>query len=328
MAVADFRQAPCVLAKRRGNGGLRVGVDAASVDVQCAFAAVENAVVEFVTGGFVNKFNTVFVDHPQTAVACFWRYDFDGNCFVEIHRPLGNVEVVRAHVAESAAGIFTVTPPLREVLVHVDGTKNLVEAALRSRAKPHLPIDPIRLGFRGQIAADCRSPHPDLHLFDFADAAVADALDRLPKSAAVLGALLAADLKNDVVATGRLERLERGTHGYGQRLFAVDILFGIRRHDGRHRVPMIRCADNDRIHRLVVEDIPKIVVSLAAMFLTVTTSHPLDSLVQTHLGHLGDGRHPAVPLAKEEVEVARVHAAKADKAKVDPLAWFVSPSAG
>ena len=328
MAVADFRQAPCVLAKRRGNGGLRVGVDAASVDVQCAFAAVENAVVEFVTGGFVNKFNTVFVDHPQTAVACFWRYDFDGNCFVEIHRPLGNVEVVRAHVAESAAGIFTVTPPLREVLVHVDGTKNLVEAALRSRAKPHLPIDPIRLGFCGQIAADCRSPHPDLHLFDFADAAVADALDRLPKSAAVLGALLAADLKNDVVATGSFECLERGTHGDSQRFFTIDILLGVRRHDGRHRVPMIGRTDDNCIHGLVVEDVPEIDGGFATVFLAVSTGDTLDGLVQPNFGHLGDGGNPAVRLAKEEIEVARVHAAKADETKVDPLARLVRPGTG
>ena len=41
------------------------------------------------------------------------------------------------------------------------------------------------------------------------------------------------------------------------------------------------------------------------------------------LGHLGDGGNPAVRLAKEEIEVARVHAAKADETKVDPLAWLV-----
>ena len=328
MAVADLRQSPRVLVKRRSDGRFRVGVNAPSIDIKCALAAVENAVVEFVIGGLVNEFDAVLIDHPQATAALLWRDDFDGNCFVEIHRPLGDVEVVRAHVAESATGIFTVTPPLREVLVHVDRAEDFVKAALRSRPQPHLPVYAIRLGLRWQIAADRRGADTYFHLLDFADSAIAHALDRLPEFPAVLGALLAADLKDDVVSPGSLDRLERSTHGDGQRFFTVDILLGVRRHDGRHSVPMVGRTDDDRIHGLVVEDVPEIDGGFATVFLAVSTGDTLDGLVQPNFGHLGDGGNPAVRLAKEEIEVARVHAAKADETKVDPLAWLVRPDTG
>ena len=59
MAVADLRQSPRFLAKRRGDGRFWVGVNTSSIDIECALAAVENAVIEFVTGGLVNKFDAV-----------------------------------------------------------------------------------------------------------------------------------------------------------------------------------------------------------------------------------------------------------------------------
>ena len=91
---------------------------------------------------------------------------------------------------------------------------------------------------------------------------------------------------------------------------------------------MVGRTDDNCIHGLVVEDVPEIDGGFATVFLAVSTGDTLDGLVQPNFGHLGDGGNPAVRLAKEEIEVARVHAAKADETKVDPLAWLVRPGTG
>ena len=67
---------------------------------------------------------------------------------------------------------------------------------------------------------------------------------------------------------------------------------------------------------------------LASVVCTIFASHALDGLVQAHFSHLGDGDDSAVRLAKEEIQMARTHAAEADEAQVDPLAWFVRPDVG
>ena len=91
---------------------------------------------------------------------------------------------------------------------------------------------------------------------------------------------------------------------------------------------MIGRTDDDCIHGLVIEDVSEIDVSLAAVFLTVSAGDTLDGLVQPHPGHLGDGDNPTLRLAKKKVQVARVHAAKADETNFDPFAWLIRPGAG
>ena len=104
-----------------------------------AFAAFESAV----GGTTVNKFNSIGVDESKTCVrAVGRRNDFTRSARIHIHRPLRDIEMMRAHIGEAAVGKLSIEPPLRIVRVHTDGAERRVEWAQRCLTEPLLPVDP------------------------------------------------------------------------------------------------------------------------------------------------------------------------------------------
>ena len=98
---------------------------------------------------FVDDLNAVLKNHAQTAIFLLRRNDFGRSSFIKIKSPLGDVVMMRAHVAQATPGILAVGTPLREMTMHIGGAEDVVEAAQGSRPAPHVPINSIRLFLGG-----------------------------------------------------------------------------------------------------------------------------------------------------------------------------------
>ena len=194
---------------------------------------------------------------------------------------------MRAHVAEAAAGVFAVAPPLGEMAMNVGGAQHGAKGALGCRAKPHVPVDAVGFFLGEQITGKAGGANADLDFADFTHAAVADAFHGLAEVTAKLRALLAADLIDDVVFAGGFHGLQRGADGDGEGFLAVHILLGLGGHDGRDRVPMIRSADHHGIDAFVSEGFAEILGGFAGVVGAVFIGDTLEAVIEAHLGDFG-----------------------------------------
>src|SRR5262249_37216364 len=155
----------------------------------------------------VDHHDAALIGELQPRVALLRRLDLDRPRAVHVQRPLGNVEVVRAHVGQAAAGVFLVTAPGGEVIVYPLGAEIRVIVALRGRAEPEVPVRALGRLLRRQLALDRRAAHADADRVDLADAPAPHVRGRLEEVLAVLAALLAAGLEDDLVVFHGLDDL-------------------------------------------------------------------------------------------------------------------------
>src|SRR5258708_953829 len=96
---------------RSPSGGCRIdaGVDEAA-HVDAPGGPSESAVAHTA----VEHLDAVGVDEAQSRLAALRRMDFGRGAVVHVERPLRDVEVVRSHVGQEAAGVFAIVAPGRE----------------------------------------------------------------------------------------------------------------------------------------------------------------------------------------------------------------------
>ena len=242
---------------------------------------------------------------------------------VHLHGPLRDVEVVRAHVGQSATGILAVVPPGREVLVYSLGAKGFVITAFRGWPEPAIPVGSGGHFLCGQVASDGRVANTDADRLQLADATVPDVLHGLAEVPAELGALLAPGLE------GHLRRL----HGVGdgpafghvvrEWLFAVDVLARLGCCDARNRMPVVRRGDQHGIQALVVEQFfvldvtlhPGVGAGLGA--LGVLLRHHLHGVVDPLLDHIAHRHHFHIGSAQQSTQMPTAHGAHTDETHGD-----------
>src|SRR5262249_32755183 len=130
------------------------------------------------------------------------RLDLDRAAAVHAEGPLGDVEVVGAHVGQPAAGVLAVVAPGREVAVDAPGAQRLAVLTPRRRPQPQVRVGPLRHRLAGQVARDRRAADADADGLHLAQEAAADQLAGQPEPAAELAALLAAGLEHDLRLPG------------------------------------------------------------------------------------------------------------------------------
>ena len=107
--------------------------------------------------------------------------------------------MMSTHITQAAPGVLPVATPLREVTMDINRTKYLVEPPVWCRPLPDFPIDTIRPRLSRQITSYRGRSYANFDLVHFANTTVTNALNGSTKVPAKLGALLAANLKHNVV---------------------------------------------------------------------------------------------------------------------------------
>src|SRR5262245_5321684 len=313
-------------AERFLDDALRIAFDVAATDFDHAVASLEDAI----RSSAVEHDDAAGVDECEAALGIAGRrLDADGAARAGSHGPLCDVEMVRAHVGQTAAGVFAVIAPGREVIVNSLRTEDLVVAAFGRGAEPEVPVGPWRHRLLGQVARDGRVADADVDRLHLANAAVAHALRCLAEHAAVFAALLAAGLENDL----RFLDLVHNDAALGdivrQRLFAVNVLAGAGSVDARDGVPVIGRCDHDGINVLAGQQVAEVIVSLAALvralaFLSrVAILHVLSGALPPLRDYIADGEHLHVAPAQKPTQMAAAHNPNADEAKRDAFVGFV-----
>src|SRR5262245_14379995 len=197
--VAHRRQVEIALTQglledRRGRG-----LDAAAVHVDAPVSVLERAAAR----AAVEHLHAIRVHEAQPRRPPLRRDDLRRAAVVHVEGPLRDVEVVRPHVGQAAAGVLAEVAPAREVPVNAERAQLVVELARRRRAVPPLPVHTVRRPLDGQVAGPGRAADADADRAHAADAAAAHVLDGPAEIAVELDALLAAGLEDDVVVARR-----------------------------------------------------------------------------------------------------------------------------
>src|SRR5205085_1785638 len=140
----------------------RLALQLAAIDVDRALRPLERATRR----PAVEHDHARGVDELAAGVALPRRLDRDRPGAVRAQRPLGDVEVVGAHVGQAAPGVLAVVAPGGEVLVDAPGAEHGAVLALGGWAQPHLPVGPLRRLFARQLARGGRAADADLHRLD------------------------------------------------------------------------------------------------------------------------------------------------------------------
>ena len=160
------------------------------------------------------------------------------------------VERMHAGVAEIAGAVLPEEVP---VVVEVI----LVERSQRRRSQPQVVVHAGGRRAVGHHADRIAAAIDDrLARVDLPEPAVTEKLDGLAEQRPA--AALRAGLHDTVVAADRVDHAPAFDDVVADRLFAVDVLASLARHDGHQRVPVIRRGDGHGIDVAVVEHAPEI----------------------------------------------------------------------
>ena len=170
--------------------------------------------------------------------------------FLLANQPAGRVERMHAGVAEIAGAVLPEeVPVVMEVI--------LVEWSQRRRSQPQVVVHPGRRRAVGDHADRIAAAIDDrLACVNLPESAIPQELDGLAEQRPA--AALRAGLHDAVVAACRVDHAPPFDDVVADRLFAVDILAGLARHDGDQRVPVIRRGVVHGIDVTIVEHAPEI----------------------------------------------------------------------
>ena len=202
-------------------------------------------------------------ERQQLMLAEGGRADLDRAAAVHPQPPLGDVEMVGAEVVDAAVAVVAVVPPVGEDRVVVLRRQLGVVGPERRGPQPHVPVERLRHRLRRQIALLGGAAHVDVHHLQLADGAVAHQL--AGEAEVVVGALLAAHLKNAAVAAGRLGNRLGLADGQRKWLLAVDVLAGLHGLDRLNGVPVGRGGDHDRVDVGAGEQLAEVAIDRNAL---------------------------------------------------------------
>ncbi len=167
------------------------------------------------------------------------------------NRPLGDVKVVGPPIGHLATGILK--PPAKgEVAPLLD------EGHARGLALPEVPVETGRRCRGLKRPADLVSSNHNIDPLKFPEPALPHHFDS--RAEAVIAPLPGADLHNPSGLLHRLEDLGPLGHGEGQWFLTVDVFPGLHCVNDHLRVPVVRCANQDDIHPLVIKQPPIILM--------------------------------------------------------------------
>jgi hypothetical protein len=173
------------------------------------------------------------------------RVEFDGSGAVGAECGLDLIEPVSAPVGHLAARVVA---PL-----HPRGVEFGVVGAVRRGVEPQVPVEGIGDGFGGEGGVVARSGVVDaFDEVEFAEAAVADEVGG--EAVHGHGALLAADLKDAVVAAGGADDGASFGEVDGEGFLGVDVFAGLAGVYGAQGAGVVGGADDDPVDVFVVEE--------------------------------------------------------------------------
>src|SRR6185436_15040920 len=149
----------------------------------------------------MDHLDTVRKDEPCAGLGfgVVGRDHFDRAGLVEAERPLRDIEMMRADVCHSAAGILAITAPRGKMVVHAARAEHGTVRPRRRVTEPQVPIEAGLHGFLLEIAPPAGPAHADADSFNFADATIADEFARERELPEHPRPLLAAGLQDTLV---------------------------------------------------------------------------------------------------------------------------------
>src|ERR1035437_7124151 len=224
---------------------------------------------------------------------------------VQTDAPARDVVVMRAPVRHGTSGIIK-PPPERRVAAFGEIFRR------RCLAEPEVVIEFGGDGNFFERATTDSGGDKHIHLFQSADASIADQFAREAKTLAA--ALLRAGLENNFILTDGFDDVPALVNRERQRLFAIDILFGLGRRQVDERVPMIRRRLHDGVNVIALQQFSEVAIFRGCPSVFRKT---LRGGVNVPLIHITDGQN--VAKARGVFRVALAHAATTDERDAGPV---------
>ena len=250
-----------------------------------------------------------------------WRDDLDRAGAVHAEPPLGDVEVVGPPVGhQSAGGVAHAAPATAVIAANPFAVVGMPGAG----AKPTIPVNSLRHGFRRELFVRTGTTDADVDLLDVANVAVAY---QFAGETEIPGrALLTAGLKDPAVSPSGVDHLTAFANGQAERFFAIDVFAGPHGQDGHGRVPMIRRRDQDSVDIITSQQVAEVVVQFDAAVLPAFERGTrfivgipfLNGLFAPFrsLGlHIADRENLEVGIARQVAQMPTSHVADPDEAQ-------------